>query len=92
MRRSDQPQSLQRQNLLLLVVARDVARGGERTCVPRQRLGLGLLRVVAGFQVSINGRIWVFTEVMGGSLRTDCAYDKNGTPEQQFLAHTSLFN
>ncbi len=35
------PQSPQRQNLLLFVVAQDVAHGGNGTCVPRRRQCLG---------------------------------------------------
>jgi hypothetical protein len=57
-------QSPKRQNLLLLVVAQDVAHPGAGTRFPRlrQRLGPLLLVLVAGFQVSISGRFWVSTE------------------------------
>jgi hypothetical protein len=50
--------------LLSCGVAQDVAHAGDRTCVlrPRQRLGRGQL--IAGFEVSINCRFSVSTEVV----------------------------
>ena len=55
-------QAPKRQDLLSLRVAQDVAHPGEGPCRPcrRQRLSRGPL--MAGFQVSINGRFWVSPE------------------------------
>lgn len=65
-RRFDAPQrpaqSPQRQYLLFLVVAQDVAHPNGAPCPSRRRQRLGALRAMAGFQVSINGRFLVSTE------------------------------
>jgi len=52
----------QRYHLVFLVLAQDVAHAREGACTPCWRQRLGWLRVVAGFQVSINGRFWLSTE------------------------------
>ena len=61
-------QAPKRQDLLSLLVAQDVAHPGEGPCRPcrRQRLSRGPL--MAGFQVSINGRFWVSPEDPGTRL------------------------
>ena len=41
--------------------------------VPGRRQRLNALRVVAGFQVSIDGRFWVSTEVVQGGIRGSIA-------------------
>ena len=66
-RLSDQP-SRPNQNLLSLVVAQDVAHpgGGSPPTRLSQRLGPSLL--MAGFQMSINGRIWVSAEAAGSPM------------------------
>ena len=56
-------QSPQRQDLLLFVVAQDVAHAGEGTLRSPPASTSRPLLVMAGFQVSINGRFWVSTEV-----------------------------
>jgi hypothetical protein len=79
--RFDAPQrpteSPQCDDLLLSVITQDVAHGGVGACAPRCRQRLGPLRVVAGFQVSINGRFWVSTEVM----RFRTAHGVRSSPE-----------
>ena len=53
----------ERQNLLLLRRRSRRCSSRRGTTRPRPRQRLGALLVVAGFQVSINGRFWVSTEV-----------------------------
>jgi len=55
-------QSPQRHYLLFLVLAQDVAHPQRWTRSPPVGVNVSVLRVVAGFQVSINGRFWVSTE------------------------------
>ncbi len=52
----------QRQDLLSFPFGQDVAHAGQEHAVPAPRQRLGPLSEMAGFQVSINGRIWVSTE------------------------------
>ena len=56
-------ESPQRQNLLSFLVSQDVAHAAQERRVPRRRQRLGPLSEMAGFQLSINGRFWVSTEV-----------------------------
>src|SRR5438067_524763 len=64
-------QSPQPYYLLLFVIIQDVAHGGVGACAPRCRQRLGPLRVVAGFQMSINGRFWVSTEASDRGVRAE---------------------
>ena len=50
------PQASERKDLLLFFVVQDIAHPGVGTRVPRRRQRLGQLRLMAGFEVSINGR------------------------------------
>ena len=52
----------QRQDLLSFVFCQDVAHAGQELAVPDRCQRLGPLSLMAGFQVSTNGRIWVSTE------------------------------
>ena len=52
----------QRQDLLSFVFCQDVAHAGQELAVPDRCQRLGPLSVMAGFQVSTNGRFWVSTE------------------------------
>jgi hypothetical protein len=58
-RRGQTPQPT---DLLLFVVVQDVTHAGVGTSVPRPRQRLGRRQLIAGFEVSINCRIWVSTE------------------------------
>ena len=61
---ADRPaQTPQRQNLLLLLVVQDVAHPGQGLHAPDPRQRLGRRQLIVGFEVSINCRFWVFTEV-----------------------------
>jgi hypothetical protein len=55
-------QSPERADLLLCGVVQDVAHPGEGLHVHRLRQRLGRRQLIAGFEVSINCRIWVSTE------------------------------
>ena len=59
------PEASQRQNLLSFVFSQDVAHAGQERLVPVRCQRLGPLSVMAGFQVSTNGRIRMFTEETG---------------------------
>ena len=71
MRLSGQPSRPSAHYLLPSLVAQDVNHpgGGSRPPPPRQRLGPYPL--MAGFQVSINGRFWVSTEVTRALVRSE---------------------
>lgn len=55
-------QSLKRQYLLLVFVAQDVGHPGEGPFGPPPRQRPGALSHLAGFEVSITGRFWAYTE------------------------------
>ena len=52
-------ETAQRQDLLLLLVAQDVAHPGAGTRLLHLRQRLGRLRLVAGFELLLSGRFWV---------------------------------
>jgi hypothetical protein len=52
---------------VLFVVVQDVTHAGDGTCVPRPRQRLGRVSLIAGFEVSINCRFCVSTEVQRGA-------------------------
>ena len=56
-------QAAESKNLLLLLVIQDVAHSGEGPWAHRLRQRLGRRQLMAGSAVSINGWIWVSTEV-----------------------------
>ncbi len=56
-------QAAESKNLLLLLMIQDVAHPGEGPWARRLRQRLGCRQLMAGFAVSINGWIWVSTEV-----------------------------
>lgn len=58
------PQAAKSQDLLLLFVVQDIAHSGEGARAPCRRQRLGPPRLMAGFQLSINGRFWVSTEAL----------------------------
>ena len=63
MRRSDHPSRPSARICCCLVVVQDVAHAGDRTRVPSPTSTSRSLPGMAGFQLSINGRFWVSTEV-----------------------------
>jgi hypothetical protein len=51
--------------IVLLLLVQDVAHPDEGHHRPRPRQRLGRCQLIAGFEVSLNGRIWVSTEASG---------------------------
>ena len=62
MRRNDQPSRPSAMTWCFLSSLKTLLMPGEAACALAWRQRLGRLCVVAGFQVSIDGRFWVSTE------------------------------
>ena len=64
MRRRDQPSRPSARTCCCVCSLKTLLMSGEGPCGPLRRQRLGSLRVLAGFQVSISGRIWVSAEAL----------------------------